>query len=291
MIEFDRATHEYRDGGKTLISVTQLLKKHHLAPDYSAVDPEVLRKKAERGTLIHAEIELYVKAQEVGFTAECASFIDWWRKVYQSDAESEKIVHNDAVAGTVDLIYKDKLGVKVIADIKTTSTIHKESVSWQLSVYNLLNGWDADEAQCIHFRPDGSLEEVDIPLKPKEEVERLIQCEREGKEYAVGEIIPIETIALVERAQAIIEEADRRKKEAEAQLEQVKDAIQKALEENGMTKYEDDRIRINLIAESKRVTIDSARLKKELPDVAAAYSKESVTKATIRIALKGEKEQ
>lgn len=290
MIRFDRVNHEYRDGDRILISVTQLLKKHHLAPDYSAVDPEVLRKKAERGTMIHAEIELFVKAGEIGFTAECSSFIDWWGKAYQSDAESEKVVHNDAVAGTVDLIYRDKAGKKVIADVKTTSTIHRESVSWQLSVYNLLNGWDADEAQCIHFKADGSLEAVDIPLKPKEEVEKLIQCEREGKEYSVGEVIPFETLAIAERALAIIEEADRRKKEAEAQLEQVKEAIQKALEENGMTKYEDDDIRINLIAESRRTTIDSARLKKERPDIAAEYSKESITKASVRISLKGEKE-
>ena len=57
MLKFDAEKHEYFDGEKRLISVTQLLKKHGLAPDYSGVSDSVLNAKAERGTLIHSEIE------------------------------------------------------------------------------------------------------------------------------------------------------------------------------------------------------------------------------------------
>lgn len=290
MIEFDRKSHEYRDGDKTLISVTQLLRKHGLSPDYSFVDPETLRKAAERGTLIHADIQLYVQAGEIGFSEELASFIEWWKKVYDHGAESEKMVWNDEVAGTVDLIYVDKTGKKIIADIKTTSTIHKDAVSWQLSVYNLLNGWDADEGQCIHFDKEGRLEAVFIPLKPKAEVERLIECEREGAPFERLGIIPTELLDVAQRAQQIIEEADRRKKEAERDLETVKDAIMKAMDDAGLLRYEDESIRINVIPESKRTSIDTARLKKELPDVAIEYSKETPVKESVRITLKGEKE-
>ena len=51
--QFDKNKHEYTLDGRPLISVTQLMKKHGLSPDYSAVDPEVLFAAAERGTLIH----------------------------------------------------------------------------------------------------------------------------------------------------------------------------------------------------------------------------------------------
>ena len=48
MIRFDAEKHEYFDGEKRLISVTQLLRKHGLAPDYSGVSDAVLNAKAER---------------------------------------------------------------------------------------------------------------------------------------------------------------------------------------------------------------------------------------------------
>ena len=77
MIRFDEENHRYTLDGKTLISVTQLMKKHGLAPDYSAVSESVLAAKAERGTLIHKEIEDFNKGGEIGFTQECANYYDY----------------------------------------------------------------------------------------------------------------------------------------------------------------------------------------------------------------------
>jgi hypothetical protein len=67
MIEFREDTHEYFLDGRKLISVTQLMRKHGLAPSYDAVPSAVLKAKAERGTLIHKEIEKYIKYGEIGF--------------------------------------------------------------------------------------------------------------------------------------------------------------------------------------------------------------------------------
>lgn len=58
---FNKENHTYTLDGKILISVTQLMRKHGLAPDYSGVNEVVLQRKAERGTLIHEEIERYIK--------------------------------------------------------------------------------------------------------------------------------------------------------------------------------------------------------------------------------------
>ena len=41
------------------------------------------------------------------------------------------------VAGTVDFQYEEG-GENIIADFKTTSKIHYDAVTWQLSVYNYL---------------------------------------------------------------------------------------------------------------------------------------------------------
>lgn len=69
-LKFDADTHTYLLGGTPLISVTQLLHKHGLVPDYGGVDGDVLERKAARGTLIHREIEAWIKTGEDGFTTE-----------------------------------------------------------------------------------------------------------------------------------------------------------------------------------------------------------------------------
>lgn len=289
MIEFDKATHRYFDGGKELISVTALMRKHGLAPDYSMVPKAVLEAKAERGTLIHKEIEEWIKEGKVGFTQELGSFIDWSESAGISAFESETILHNDIVAGTCDLMYESD-GVGCIADIKTTSTLHKESVSWQLSIYNLLGGWKAEKGQAFHFDADGNLKVIDIPLKPKEEVERLMECEREGKIYEQGELVTEGQLATISEAEAIIQKAEAMKAEAQAAIAEVRGAIIKAMEANGTTSFENDRMRITYVAPYERATIDTAKLKRELPKVAEEFTKRTMTEASLRIKLKGEAE-
>lgn len=285
MISFDKGTHEYTLDGRKLISVTQLMRKHGLSPDYSAADPEVLRKKAERGTIIHKEIEDYIKNGEIGFTAELASFIDWRKASGISRLESEVIVHNDIVAGTCDLLFESD-GVHYIADIKTTSTLHKDSVSWQLSIYNCLMGWAADEGQAFHFGKDGSLKVVGIPLKPREEVEKLLEAERNGEKYLPDIIIDRGQLILAEAAQRVIEEAERAIKEAKAKLESVNKAIIEEMEKAGIKTFENESLKITYVSASERTAIDAAKLKAEHPDIAAECSKTTKTAASVRIRIK-----
>ena len=50
MITFKEDTHEYFNGDKKLISVTQLMRKHGLAPNYDGIPDAVLRAKAKSRT-------------------------------------------------------------------------------------------------------------------------------------------------------------------------------------------------------------------------------------------------
>ena len=106
MIIFDKEKHRYTDSetGKVLISVTQLLRKHNLAPDFSNVPETVLKAKAERGTLIHEEIETYNKSGDVGFTEELGSYIDYIKENKLKVKECELLVGNDIVVGRLDQI-------------------------------------------------------------------------------------------------------------------------------------------------------------------------------------------
>jgi hypothetical protein len=285
MIEFREDTHEYFKNGKKLISVTQLMRKHGLAPSYDCVPEAVLKAKAERGTLIHKEIEDYIKHGEIGFTTELSEFIKY---VTDNDLlpimASEEIVHNDIVAGTVDLYMPNN----TIADIKTTATLHKEAISWQLSIYAALLDMTVviKKGQAYHFQPDGTLKVVDIALKPMAEVERLLECERNGELYTQELTGTDAQLAELAEVESLIKQIEEQKKAAEAQAVELRAAIMAAMEANGVTSFENNRIKLTYVAPTTRTAIDSARLKKELPEIAEKYAKTSNVKASLRITLK-----
>lgn len=285
---FKEETHQYFLGDKELISVTTLMKKHGLSPNYSNVPSEVLRAKAERGSLIHKEIEDYIKEGTIGFTTELAEFI----KAKKGEVlNSEFRVHNDIVAGTVDLLLYDS--GYIIADLKTTYTLHKEPISWQLSIYAYLihevnPTVNITRGQAYHFDKDGNLNIVEIELKPFIEVKRLLDAERNGEvfkqEVAVNNA---DLIKLVE-VESLIKNIEDQKKQAEAQAQELRAGIMAAMEKTGVKTFENDRIKLTYVEPTTRTSIDSAKLKKEMPQIAEKYTKTSNIKASLRITLKEE---
>ena len=69
-------------------------------------------------------------------------------------------------------------------------------------------------------------------------------------------------------------------------LKEVKEALKVAMEENNILTYEDEFIKAVYRKSSTRTTIDSKRLKEELPDVAEEYSKTSNVSSSISIEVK-----
>lgn len=295
MIEFNESTHEYFNNGNKLISVTQLLAKHHLAPDYSEVDPEILKRKAERGTLIHAEIEDWIKYGKTGISNELILFKNY---AYNHDItirESEKKIGNDLVAGTCDLIYLENHDLH-IADFKTTSVLHIDSVTWQLSLYaylflaeeNTLELWNEIKIDAFHFTKDEQLNVVSLKLKPLKEVERLLECERNGEIYK-QEVAPFKAdLQEIKRLEDLIKYLDDQKKAVEEQSKTLKEALIQEMEARDIKTFENDELKITYVAPQARMTIDSTRLKKELPDIAKEYTKITNVKASVRITIKGE---
>lgn len=288
-LTFIEDTHEYFLGDKKLISVTQLMQKHGLAPNYGDVPSEVLRAKAERGSLVHKEIEEYIKEGNIGFTNELIEFINADKGEV---LKSEFKVNNDIVAGTVDLLlYKNN--EYIIADLKTTSELHIDAVSWQLTIYAYLLGQinpmiKVTKGQAFHFNKDGKLNIVDIVLKPFEEIERLMECERNNEKFELKKIASDEQLMQLLEVEALIKSIEEKKKKAEEQAKELRAELMKAMEANGVKSFENDLIRITYVAPSTRQSIDSAKLKKEQPTIYASYLKSSEVKASLRITLKEE---
>ena len=292
-IKFDKETHKYtNEEGKELISVTTLLRKHHLSPDYGDVPEEVLKKAAERGTLVHEEIDTYIKTKEEGFSSELESFIAEVEKRGLRVVKNEYFVHNDIIAGQVDCLFVDKEGNKVLVDFKTTSTIHKESVTWQTNIYADLDDeveFDEtkDKLEVWHFDKEGNLEVIPLVFLPTSEIDRLYAAERNGETYT-QEIAGIdEDIKKLTEFELAIADFEAKKKAADAQAKSYREKIMDAMNKNGIKSYESDILRFTIREGGERKTIDTAKLFKENPELKQEdYTKTSTTKPTLLITIK-----
>lgn len=172
-LEFEESTHTYKCDGVIVESVTQLLKR--LFPNkYSNISEEVLKKASERGTQIHNSIEAYCKGFD-DFSNEVQDF-KFLRKRYGfTPIESEIPIILDfggkTYAGRIDLLLE--MDGIALADIKTTSTLDKEYLGYQLNLYKLgveqSYDYKIDSLYGIHLR-DGKRKMVKIPIVTEEQL-------------------------------------------------------------------------------------------------------------------------
>ena len=287
---FDPQQHKYFVDGKELISTTRLMKKHNLAPSYDNVDEETLSRSAEYGKIVHSELEDFIKYDKPSFSVEVEDFEMWIKENQLEDSmiASELQVNNDLVAGTIDFIYEDADGL-VIADFKTTSQVHKEAVSWQLSIYRELLGKEINKGVCFHIK--GNLFQVlEIPLKTKEEVLKLFEAERKGEIYKTTDLIESESIEMLVNLQMQLMAMEETKKQIEAQMTAFKDYALKEMEDRGILNYKVEcngiELALTRVLESQRESIDGKKLLHDFPELYDRYKKTTTTKSYVKVSCK-----
>ena len=286
MITFNKEEHTYTNGDKKLISVTQLLKLAGVSTDYSFVNSEVMRKASERGTLIHKEIEDYIKNGAVGFTEELFAFIDYLKENDLEPIASELLVNDDEVAGTIDLILKNrKTGEIELDDIKTTSSVNKDYVSWQTSLYKHLYGEQVDKLKCLHLKGD-KLKAIELINKTPEQIASLYKALKDGTPLENSLVGVDSELAELYETEKLIQAIEQQKKEVEETAKQMRSAIVEKMKEQGLTKFENDKIIISYIAPTTALIVDSKKLKAEYPETYEKVLKESVKSEQVRIKIK-----
>lgn len=83
-----------------------------------------------------------------------------------------------------------------------------------------------------------------------------------------------------------IADLDRQKKLLEAHDKVFRQELQEAMDKYGIKKFENDILKITYVEPTTRTSIDSVKLKKELPAVAEKYTKVSQVKGSVRIEVK-----
>ena len=116
------------------------------------------------------------------------------------------------------------------------------------------------------------------------------RCECDPSNCGAANVVETTDLALFQSNAMVImkkiADLDLQKKQLEAQDKAVRQELQAAMDKYGVKKFENDILKITYVEPSTRTSIDSARLKKELPAVAEKYSKISQVKGSVRIEVK-----
>lgn len=293
-VTFDEDLHIYYTvDGKPLIGVTSLMKKHGLSPDYSMVPPEVLERAAERGTAVHRALQSYDDGDTVVFDATVKAYAKAMSmKGLQVIASEYLVSDGECVASSIDKVLADGS----LADVKTTAEPHYDSVRRQLSIYKHLfeaqnPGLKVPHIYLIHVR-NARVKIEELEPVDDAEVRRLLDCERDGLPYAPetqeNGLIPLDPSEEVQLVRLEREMADLAAKTAE--LKAVRDAIYAKLYDSlsraKVKSIDRGAYKVTLVSPSLRESIDSARLKKEMPEVAEKYMKTSEVKGGVRVTIK-----
>ena len=132
---FNELDHTYTLDDISLNGVTSILNRQLFADKYSGISDEVLNKAAEYGKGVHESIELY-DSLGIGEDEDAVkAYIKLCQKEGLTRLDNEYLISdNDYVASSIDVVFDDCS----LADIKTTSHLDEEYVSWQLSIYAYL---------------------------------------------------------------------------------------------------------------------------------------------------------
>ena len=143
-VTFNESEHTYHYQGKQLSGITGMLDKYILGGKYENLKKDEKTRKtvteaAAKGKLVHQQAQYLVdkkfKVEEI-FYDLCETETNHFAKLVKDNslsfAKSEYLVSDlDYYASSIDLV-DNKCN---LYDIKTTSTLEKEYVRWQLSIY------------------------------------------------------------------------------------------------------------------------------------------------------------
>lgn len=132
---FNSKSHTYTLNGKELKGITRLLKEKLFPTQYKNVPKQVLENAKNYGTLVHNTIDF---CDSLGIKDGEKYLSDYWRLKEENNLSTLSneylVTDNQYYASMIDVVFNDLS----IADIKTTSTLDIEYVSWQLSIYAYL---------------------------------------------------------------------------------------------------------------------------------------------------------
>lgn len=286
---FDREQHIYKFGDVYLRGITGIISTIIFPNKYKDVPHFILEKAAERGSSIHLDIENY----EDGFPStlpETELYIDLMQRNQINHLASEFIVSDEKrFASAIDKVDEDFN----LYDIKTTYTLDKDYLSWQLSIlaylFELQTKEKAGKLFAIWIKND-SAKLIEITKINDSIIEEFLEAAYNGDFW----VNPIEKslIGLDDKIckalefEGFIKMIEEQKSKIEDSYNLIKEQIEEEMVKQDIKKWETDNIILTRVLQSTSVTFDSKRFKEDNPILAKEYEKESLRKGYLKITLK-----
>lgn len=292
-VVFNEEDHTYFLDDKQLQGITGMISRQLFPDKYKDVPEFVLKKAAEKGSRIHAQCQF---VDSTGFKPESVEAENYLRERvnagYNAFANEYTVSDNEYFASNIDCVW-EKEGRISIADIKTTYSLDKEYLSWQLSIYAYLFELQnplvkVHELFGMWLRGDKS-ELILIQRKPDAEVKKLMECESKGERYLATTLVPVDEKQLipVHLVNAIIDIEEQATFISGAQKE-YKEKLKAAMRDNGIKTWDAGRLRVSYSPPSKSMSFDSKRFQEDHPELYRKYVKETIKADSIRVTIREE---
>lgn len=115
------------------------------------------------------------------------------------------------------------------------------------------------------------------------------RCDQNHEDCPDAEIVTNEIVqfqSAVPDTITAVAELMRMKKQLDEREKHLKQKLVEAMETYGVKSFENEQIKVTYVAPTTKTTIDSAKLKKDLPDIVEQYSKTSNVSASVRVTVK-----
>lgn len=292
-VRFDEEQHRYFLGEKELSGITGTLIKKAFPDTYKGIPDAVLAKAAERGSVVHQNLELFdtICNSDVNIMPSVLPEVKDYNEMLISyglhHVDSEYLVtDNENFASAIDKVLADDEGNIYLADIKTTATLHYDNVSLQLSIYaKWFEEQNPDlkvkEIVCMWFK-NGQSKFQPLPRVADYQIDDLIAAYlADDAEYQYKVEVPEQFSALEQEFRLITARVDALK----IKQDELKEKIMKMMEDNKQKSVKTQFASYSYVAATTKKTFDTKLFKDTEPDHYEHYLKETTTKPSIRIKI------
>ena len=287
-VVFNQEYHTYSLNGITLNGITGLIKSQLFPNLYKDIPQYILDKAAERGTMVHESIELF----DAGFEPKVSTpELENYKRIKQENElttiTNEYIVTDkEHFASAIDLVLCKGEDI-ILADIKTTYTLDKEYVRWQLSIYAYLfelqnPDLKVSKLYALWLRDDKS-EFAEVKRVEIDTIKGLLQCEIDGRKFNAPANKADNMPSEIKQAEKAIYHLITQIKELDAQKKELSKGLLKLLQDNDVKTYKGEHITLSRKAASTREDINKKKLKDEFPEIYAACLKTTKINETLQI--------
>lgn len=283
----DTHTYKHKESGKELSGITGSIREKLFPVVYDGVSEEVLKKAAKRGTEIHREIQRCIETDGITSTDLTDKFTEAIDGICTPHLCEFLIWDGKDYASAIDIVATDENGAIELIDIKTTSTLHADYVSWQLSIYadwfEKQTGVKVNRISALHVKKDRSeCRYVPIQRKSKECVDAFMECIYSGGEMPAkyrgivtqqdeSSLLPAEITSIADK----IYEMFSRYKYAKEQLDECKKMLYDAFNKYGVKKWDCEKFSITKKESQITKSFDTYQFKKDYPEMYNQYLKDA----------------